>query len=294
MKKTEITSLKEELLLVQLDSFTDKFDKEMGKMNKKSIKWFKIAFIPYGILCLSSLIIQNPVPFLIGQAYLAGTTIFKIISDGKEEEENIRRKYNPTPSKITEIDSPVPDFSFLNDPIVEKKNDDYYSDYYKELIERENKKFRVVSKNSEITPETKSNDQETEEFFNKEEAMIRIVKNFNIYCIAYKIPKYDIKPQEWDALFDVMYERLEEVSLESIYYDKMNFLLRYTLAYSLVHKKSKITINSFIDCLPIFEKTGLKELNIPSIIKEINNRLTSSNKKTINFEQALLHIKRKK
>lgn len=294
-KNPKIKTLTDAIMIVQLDSFIDKFETEMRKENNKTKKWLKIGFIPFGICASLSLILLNTIPLVIGTTYLSAVSIVKLFKDGAEEEEKIRMKYNPNP-KITTISSDIPDFDFLNEPIITQKEEDFHSDYFKEkLIESARKsKLTLVDSNGNVlysNQNTKTEYEEIPGFLNKEETMVQISTEYKTYKIAYNLPELSITNREWDLLFDTIYHKLEESSTEDKLYDYMSFLLRYVIAYSLIHKKQDISLNSFINQLHRLEYIGMEKSAIKDIIKELNNHLKPT--KVIKFDVAKLSKKSK-
>ncbi len=268
---TKIKGLKEEIFLVQLDTFTNKFDTNMKKENEKTKKWLKIAFIPFGISALASLITLNTIPVIIGTMYMGGVSIVKIFKDGEEFERSLRDKYRIDPN-VTKLSEEIDGFDFLEQPIVTKKEEDFISDELKDLMNESKKPiFTIVGEE----PDQSASEEEIEEeaILDKNEAIIRLADEYRTYKRAYKLPKLSMTNQEWDLLFETLYNRLEEVSLENKFYEYSSLLQRYVLADALVNSRRDISIYSYLNALPLLERIGLKDLNIPSIIEEIKSHL---------------------
>lgn len=288
-KNPKIKTLNDAFMMVQLDSYIDRFNKEMDKENKKTKKWLKIGFIPFGICAGLAAVTINPIPLVIGTTYLSAVSIIKLFKDGQEEEERIQKKYNPNP-KITEISSNISDFDFLNEPIVTLKADDFHSDYFNnKLIDAARKsKLTLIDGKGNVLYSKEENkvEEEIPGYLDKEETMIQISNEYKTYKIAYNLPELSITNKEWEILFDTVFHKLEETSTEDKLYDYMSFLLRYVIAYSLVHKKRTISFKSFIDQIHRLEYIGLSKDNIKDIIKELNSYQKPS--KVINFKSLKL------
>lgn len=278
-KNPRIQSLNETLMIVQLDKYIYKFETEMDKEKKKTTKWLKIGFIPFGISAGLSLVTISPIPLIVGTAYLGTVTIVKMIKDDQEFEEKIKRKYNPNP-KVTQLSSETPDFDFLNEPIMTKTEEDYHSDYFKEKLSEAARitKLTLVDEKGNVISLNKQDQEEYVEepgFLNKEETMIQVSTEYKTYKIAYNLPELSITNKEWDILFDTIYHKLEENAQVERFYNYMSFLQRYVIAYSLIHNKKKISFYSYIDQIHRLEHIGLTKEEIKDIIAKLNQ-----NKKT--------------
>lgn len=279
-KNPRIQALNETLMIVQLDKYIDKFETEMAKENKKTTKWLKIGFIPFGISVGLSLVTINPVPLIVGTAYLGTITIVKMIKDDQEVEEKIKRKYNPNP-KVTQLSSETPDFDFLNEPIMTKTEEDYHSDYFKQKLAEAARitKLTLVDEKGNVISSNKNNQEayvEEPGFLNKEETMIQVSTEYKTYKIAYNLPELSITNKEWDILFDTVYHKLEEKDQVESFYNYMSFLQRYVIAYSLIHNKKEISFQSYIDQVHRLEHIGLTKEEIKDIITKLNQNKKSA------------------
>ena len=290
-KSPRIKTLNEEIYIVQLDSYVDKFDTEMGKENKKTKKWLKIAFIPFGVCVGFTLITLNTIPLVIGTTYLSTVSIIKLLKDGKEDEKRFKKKFEQ--NNIKELYSDIADFDFLNEPIVTVKAEDYHSDYFKQKLSEAAKKnrFTLIDSNGKVIGgvEPTSNDEEESQVLDLEETMIRISEEYRTYQIVYNLPELTIKNKEWDILFETVFHKLEESSKEDKLYEYMSFLLRYVIAYALVKNKKEISYTSFTDQICRLEYMGIKKEDIKDIIKKLNSYKTPP--KIISFDTSKLSKK---
>lgn len=286
-KNPRIQSLNETLMIVQLDKYIDKFETEMDKEKKKTTKWLKIGFIPFGISAGLSLVTLNAIPLIVGTAYLGTITIVKMIKDDQEVEEKIKRKYNPNP-KVTQLSSETPDFDFLNEPIMTKTEEDYHSDYFKQKLAEAARitKLTLVDEKGNVIS---LNKQEQEEYveepgpLNKEETMIQVSTEYKTYKIAYNLPELSITNKEWDILFDTVYHKLEENAQVERFYNYMSFLQRYVIAYSLIHNKKEISFQSYINQIHRLEYIGLTKEEIKDIITKLNQNKKSARILKVDF-----------
>lgn len=286
-KNPRIQSLNETLMIVQLDKYIDKFETEMDKEKKKTTKWLKIGFIPFGISAGLSLVTISPIPLIVGTAYLGTITIVKMIKDDQEVEEQIKRKYNPNP-KVTQLSSETPDFDFLNEPIMTKTEEDYHSDYFKEKLAEAARitKLTLVDEKGNVISLNKNDQEEYVEepgFLNKEETMIQVSTEYKTYKIAYNLPELSITNKEWDILFDTIYHKLEENAQVERFYNYMSFLQRYVIAYSLIHNKKEISFQSYINQIHRLEHIGLSKEEVNDIIKKLNQNKKSARILKVDF-----------
>ncbi len=285
-KKPEIISLRDAIYLVQLENFTNRFERQIAKDKKETRKWLKIAFIPFGITSLLSIILLSPIPIIVGSTYVGGVSIYKMFKDGEETERKIREKYNLDP-KITHLVEDDTDFSFLEKPLLDKKEEDYFSDLFISIKEETSKpNLKLVSKEEQVpTPKPEEIDYD----MTKEEVMIELASQYRVYAQAYKLPKFTVTNKEWELLFDTMYSRLKELSLENKLYDIMSFLQRYTFAESLINNRKEININSYLNQLSMLEKIGFSNIDINSIKEEIRSHLKPT--RIIDFNKIILSKK---
>ena len=287
-RKPKIESLDNIFWIVQLDSFINKFDHEMGKENKRIISWLKIAGIPFAISIGISLITTSFIPVIIGTSYFGGVSIVKMIKDDIAYEKHLREKYSLEPKSPFKKESEVADFDFLNEPIVSVKAEDYHSEYYKQRLSEAAKrnKLTLVDSNGKVIGGEVPKEKELEEepiVLNKEETMIQVSDEYRTYQIAYNLPELTIKNKEWDILFDTVYHKLEETSTESKLYDYMSFLLRYVIAYALIHKQKDINFKSFIDQIPRLEYLGISKKDIKDIESVLKENLPKTKVIPIDF-----------
>lgn len=285
-KNPKIETLDTTFWMVQLDSFINKFDHEMGKENKRIIKWLKIGGIPLLVSIGISIITSSFIPVIIGTTYFGGVSLVKSMKDDIAYEKHLREKYSIDPKPPFQKESEVADFDFLNEPIVTVKAEDYHSDYFKQKLSESAKKHKLTlvdSKGNVIGGYEPVVEEEIPGFLNKEETMIRVSNEYRTYQIAYNLPNLTIKNKEWDILFDIIYHKLEESSTEEKLYDYISFLLRYVIAYSLIHKQKEINFKSFIDQIPRFEHLGMNKKDIKDIEAKLKEHLPKSKIIPINF-----------
>lgn len=277
-KNPKIETLTSALFIVQTNSYMERFEKEMGKENKKTLKWLKWGFIPLGIGVVAGIVTANIIPAYVGLIWMSGTAIVKMFKDGRDDELVIMKKYGTNPEPLPED---VPDFSFLGEPILKKKEEDFHSEYFKERLYEEAKrsKIKLVDSDGNVLYSPKEEKEEYVEipgYLNKEETMIQVSDEYRVYKVVYNLPDLTITNREWDILFDVVYHKMEEKCMEEQFYDYMSFLLRYVIAYSLVNERKAMSFNSFIEQIHRFEILGFDNSDIDGIVKE----LRSHNKQT--------------
>lgn len=292
-KNPKIETLNMALLIVQTDSYMDRFKKEMGKENAKTIKWLKWGFIPLGIGVVAGIIASSFIPAYIGLIWMGGTAIVKMFKDGRDDELVIMKKYGTNPEPLPED---VPDFSFLNDPIVKKKEEDFHSDYFKERLYEEAKRSKItlVDNEGNILYSPKEEKEEYIEipgFLNKEETMIQVSDEYRVYKIAYNLPDLTITNREWDILFDTIYHKMEEKCMEEKFYDCMSFLLRYVIAYSLVNERKAMSFYSFIEQIHRLEILGFSNDDINLIVTELNSHRKKPNVIKLDFAKMVKNRK---
>lgn len=281
MEKKPVKSLSEEIAISQLEDYVTTFDKKMAKQFSKDKKAFLKALIPFVLGIVLTIITQNPLFISVGTFCFGASAIIKNIKDDIEHDRNFNRYLNNIgkKSKVISLENDEPvDIFVRKGRIITKKGSDFYTPEYKTFIE-EQKEYIQDERDKEQIEDTSYNELE----LCKDDTMKRIVYEYDVYCTAYNLPPMPITAKEWDALFDVMYNKLKEKGIENELYKYMSFLQRYTFAYALLHNQPSIDIYSFLNQMHMFEKVGFTKLNIASIVSEVNKRLNVEGKKLIKF-----------
>jgi hypothetical protein len=277
MKKEEksIKSLGTEIQIVQIEKFIKDFDNAMKKKNKKMIK--RIIFILGSFLLnIAGLIIfKNPILFSIGNSIVVGGIITMQTIDFKKENKKNVTKHREDLNNDSNFEERAKDIDrILKEGIGEKNNYDFYTEEYKQAVEK------LQGKPIQNTPNLKVvvND---DEFLDKNETMIQIVREVDAYCIAYKLPPLTIKNKEWDCLFDTLYEKFIEKGIESKFYVSMSEIGRFVFAKILINNSKDIKIEDFINNINYLETIGINKEEIPAIQQKI--LLRTKGNKVVNF-----------
>lgn len=288
MKKSDkFSSLSETMFIVQLEEFCDNFNQDMHQKESAAMKKFIKALIPLGIGGVISVATANPLFVCLGVACFGGSAIIQIIKDAKEEDRKIaesdaqllrdlqnaqaKKEGKKTEEKIVHLDQTnnLEAQVWGINPIIAHKDSDFYTDQLKELMEEKESSEEFRPQLELVKPEKP---------LNKDETQTKIVREYEMYCLAYQIPEMKISPTHWDILFDTIYERLEELNLTEEFYSLMNFLLKYVLSTSLIHNKRNITIYSFIEKIPKLEIIGFDSREAKNLASIIDKKMSPSNK----------------
>lgn len=258
----------------------------MSKQLKKDKKALIKALVPFIIGVILTLITKNLLFISIGTFSFGAAAIIKNIKDDIEHDKNFNRYLNNignNNSKVISLENDEPiDLFVRKGRIITKNNSDFYTPEYKDFIEEQKEFIEDEVDKSKSGKEDISIDELE---LCKDDTMKRIVYEYEIYCTAYNLPPMTITVKEWDALFEVMYNKLKEKGIENELYKYMSFLQRYTFAYALLHNQQSINIYSFLNQMHMFEKVGFTKLNIDSIISEVNQKLNTKDKKVIKFSK---------
>lgn len=286
MEEIPVKSLNEEIAMTQLEDYVTTFDSKMSKQLKKDKKALIKALVPFIIGVILTLITKNLLFISIGTFSFGAAAIIKNIKDDIEHDKNFNRYLNNignNNSKVISLENDEPiDLFVRKGRIITKNNSDFYTPEYKDFIEEQKEFIEDEVDKSKSGKEDISIDELE---LCKDDTMKRIVYEYEIYCTAYNLPPMTITVKEWDALFEVMYNKLKEKGIENELYKYMSFLQRYTFAYALLHNQQSINIYSFLNQMHMFEKVGFTKLNIDSIISEVNQKLNTKDKKVIKFSK---------
>lgn len=286
MEEIPVKSLNEEIAMTQLEDYVTTFDSKMSKQLKKDKKALIKALVPFIIGVILTLITKNLLFISIGTFSFGTAAIIKNIKDDIEHDKNFNRYLNNignNNSKVISLENDEPiDLFVRKGRIITKNNSDFYTPEYKDFIEEQKEFIEDKVDKSKSGKEDISIDELE---LCKDDTMKRIVYEYEIYCTAYNLPPMTITVKEWDALFEVMYNKLKEKGIENELYKYMSFLQRYTFAYALLQNQQSINIYSFLNQMHMFEKVGFTKLNIDSIISEVNQKLNIKDKKVIKFSK---------
>lgn len=286
MEEIPVKSLNEEIAMTQLEDYVTTFDSKMSKQLKKDKKALIKALVPFIIGVILTLITKNLLFISIGTFSFGAAAIIKNIKDDIEHDKNFNRYLNNignNNSKVISLENDEPiDLFVRKGRIITKNNSDFYTPEYKDFIEEQKEFIEDKVDKSKSGKEDISIDELE---LCKDDTMKRIVYEYEIYCTAYNLPPMTITVKEWDALFEVMYNKLKEKGIENELYKYMSFLQRYTFAYALLQNQQSINIYSFLNQMHMFEKVGFTKLNIDSIISEVNQKLNIKDKKVIKFSK---------
>jgi len=130
-------------------------------------------------------------------------------------------------------------------------------------------------------------EEKCDKILNKEETMIELVEQLEVYKLVYKLPPLTISNQDWDEIFNVMYDLFKDKEIEELFYAYMDYLLRIVLATSLVNKDEEINKQSFIDCLHWLAYEYLNDNDIDYIKNKLINKC-----RIINLRQHPKYIKK--
>lgn len=275
MDKKTITPIDEEVELIQIQNYIHDVDRVLKKNVKRSIKAWIIISAPFLVSIAGYLITSNLTVLFAGFGLtMTGTLIHSLI-----EEKVIKR---PKKGNIINIDSlngeekDIADVLSKNN-ILEKKGPDFYRE--------------EIAKRMELMPKKRNNNPEINKpkltildnsFPSKDETMVQIVKEIDMYFAAYKLPPQQINNDDWDIYFDVCYRFFEIKGFEKVFYDSMSKIVKLSLARILVNKKREINIKDYIFDLNQLELQGFTQDEISTIKNEILSGITQAELININ------------
>ncbi len=248
----EIRTLTEELYLWQLDDLVSKTEANMQKINKENKKKALIAFAPFSMAVLASLLLKDLTPLVIGTMYVSGCAIAVMVKDVVKESKRI----NCHDTNIIKLNDDDPyniscsfysSNDFLNDDIKnmakEKRNDD------------------------ELWPEPFV-------FLTIDDVKKRINFEYNVLNRVYNLPPIMITDREWEEIYALFARKINDDNQLDELYDKINRTLRLTIAYCLLRKAKRISLKDFIGALEYLAKV-IGEVNYQEMACELSDLLPS-------------------
>ena len=270
IKDRPTSSLENEFMLVQMDRYMDNFDRAMKKSLKGSFIRTIIGCTPAVLGAIGFIITGNVSIAAIGTAITgAGGIAVIIIDDIKETRKMLPKKKS---GKIVPINEEKDVDQIVEEGIIKKREDEFYTEEFKQYIERSSKKESIKPEVPKLKVVTNNDD-----VLSKEDTMIQIVKDIDVYRKVYNLPLIEISDAEWDLLFDSIYQLFERKGITKEFYTSMSRLERNTIVKSLLDKRSKITIYSFIDCLRRLECDKINDGDIALLQQEIISSIPSKN-----------------
>lgn len=289
MKKNDINvSLDNVIALFKYYDSIKTTDKKLKKIFFTDIKKLAVIFVMTTAFVTSTIVFNNPLILLFPTLGFGGYVfityardMFKTIpknnfdynkfkedleSDEKEDfdPEEFELELDRALEENPYIDKMIDDFDDGLDRVTFDDIDNYYSDDFK-LFKDNYKDDKLAEKFSNLALLNNK-----KELLNKDNSIIKVIKEIDIYKIVYKLPELTISNKEWDILVNNIYNFLLNESSQSKYYEILSFLVQYTFAKCMV-KKLNISMFEFVDSLedilPDFNKHKVIKLQ-KKILKE--------------------------
>lgn len=269
--------------LVQMENFTNNFDKAVKKELKKDLKKLAIILVPTSLL-ICGFFIFNSTLLLIGGLGIMGTaSIIKIAKDFVKDIKRLNRhsynnNYSQNNSEEDKEEKTVK--QILEEEIGKSEDKDFYTQDAKDAIDRiknesENeKKYKdALKKQKEQLEKSNSKLKIVGEYLNKDETMVQIAIEIDSYCKIYDIPIIDLNDNEWENFFDILYKFFLEKGLETEFYNATSELVRYTFAKALINKSANIDLSDFIGNLYYLQNSQINKKEILNLQSEIKSKI---------------------
>ena len=274
--ENEIKPLDFELQKIQCEQLNNQMDNdiEANEHNlKNGLKKLLIIISPFLLSLIGFIAFNNLIFLFIGFSLMGITSIITLSEVFIKDFKNIKSLLGISNNKKGE------DFysEEYKDKLenIETRIETEQQKKYKEALEKQLKKKKIKL----IRNDTKPN------YLDKNETMMQIVREIEIYEYAYKLPPLEIKNEEWDVFFDITYDFFERKGIQSIFYESISKTERYTFAKALLNKNLKINIFDFINNLDYLENQMISKDEINILKQTINDNLPKA--KIINFSDYL-------
>lgn len=254
MVEDKITGIEYEMDMLQQDK----------RIKAKTILKSVLAISPLLLSIIGSAAFNNHEIFIVGSFISGGEIIIgetiKIINEIIKNKNNQAHNFNNIEAS-----------SFYTDE---------YKEYYSVTNNLENQKYQRVVENQQRTTRDKFKIHMGYKSLSKEDVMFKIINDLDVYSKVYKIPPINVSNEEWDRLFDEIYEMYDE-SFKISFYTIMLRLVKFTLASVLLDNKNEININTFID--NIENVVNIRQDDLRDLRNEV---LSVNNQKVIKFKIA--------
>lgn len=303
-KKKEIKTLDSEIQLVQMDKFVNDFDNAMKKNLRKGLK--KVA-LGIGSLTLSLIgfFFKNPTMIIIGLSIAGISGIVTLTKDFINDLKSISLNNHKTNSNIINTEQEEDVNKILHEGIGKAKGEDFYSEKYKSAIKKEEtyveteeqKKYREALEKQQRQrnknyPNLKIVEND-ENYLDKEETMVQVVREIDAYTIAYNLPPLEISNSQWDLFFDTTYNFFEKKGIGKDFYNSMSQVGRFVFAKALLNKQNNISIYDFVNNLYYLENQEIEKQEIEILQQDILSKLPSAKITNINFSDYSTEKRRK-
>ena len=101
-----------------------------------------------------------------------------------------------------------------------------------------------------------------------------VVYEFDVYSEICNIKGIDIKPSDWDKLFDVTYSYYQDKEIKDYYLDDMLILNRYAFSLALLND-SDVNIDCYLEGLKYMDSSYIGIDDIVTMIDNYNNTNTN-------------------
>ena len=110
----------------------------------------------------------------------------------------------------------------------------------------------------------------------KEKVQNSVTNCFLEYQYQYNIIGVNIKPRDWDLLFDVMYDFYKSHDVENLFLEDMSSLNRFAFSLALL-RTSLVDINCYIEGLGYLKSDYLRKKDILKLQDELTSKTNSNN-----------------
>lgn len=244
VNKRNIPNLDAYIESAKMDLVKDNFSTSSNAI-KKFIKRLVVFVGPTVLLLIAWLVtgLTNAALVIGALVYLWGSATVCSIKDGIKNEKTMKKMDE---AGITEAFN----LKYDNSSITQKRVSDYYRQEFKEFMESntaddEKKYIEIVSKQTEIN-------QDSNEILTQEETISQITHEIDVYYDAYKLPKSVMQNEEWDTLFDNIFELMKEKEITNLYYQTVSEFIRIVLGRVLVSDQITLSLKNFtenIECI---------------------------------------------
>ncbi len=216
-EKKEIKTLDSEIQLVQMEKFIDDFDNAMKKDLKNSLKRFVLVTGPLILSLIGYLSFKNPTLLVIGTSITGIGGVVTLSKNFIKDRKSLNLNNYKSNSNIISTEQEEDVEKILQEGIGKAEGEDFYNEKYKYAIKKEEsydetedqkkyrealeKQQRQINKNC---PNLKIVDND-ENYLDKEETMVQVVREIDAYTVAYNLPPLEISNSQWDLFFDTTY-----------------------------------------------------------------------------------------
>lgn len=206
-KKKKIKTLDSEIQIVQIEKYENDFNCAMKKDILSGLKRVALVVVPLNLSLIVFLIFKNPVIILTGLGITSITGTITLSEAFIKDLKILKLNNHKSKSNVINAEHEKDIQEILQENIIKVKAEDFYSNKYKQVIQKEKKcvetedeiKYREAQEKHQKQSAKNCNDSlDNGNYLSKDETMIQIAREMDVYAFVYDLAPIEISNIHWD------------------------------------------------------------------------------------------------